>query len=412
MRRGAIGNHGSNVCPPLIGALDIWNMLTRLSRLDYSKVSNSRTKVLRQGKDSEKASLSSASKSTSVDMISLVENVVEGIFSGHQYRKSALGHSSGHGEKNQEVTHITTSVGNVMVILTIGWQEYWVFRSDVGDWKRILMNLFGNSLKYTAAGFIHVSLRAARAETSSSSSTQVVVTIQVEDSGKGMSKDYRKYEVYTPFAQEDPVAAGTGLGLSIVRQLVVHLGGTIDVHSEVGYGTTVNVSVPVALASEPRGDRGLPTLYDIQSRCQGSNLCLVGFDVFPDLAEPPTGILTLHARRMMALKSSITGYAVDWFEMEISTASSLSEPTGDVVIALRSQVGTTEGLDRRRPLIIFEDIEKAVLFDHTNGVFILSQPYVHYAFSWLCCNCYCTDRVSHLRSQQAALSGGPFLCFK
>jgi hypothetical protein len=76
MRRGAIGNHGSNVCPPLIGALDIWNMLTRLSRLDYSEVSNSRTKVLRQGKDSEKASLSSASKSTSVDMISLVENVV------------------------------------------------------------------------------------------------------------------------------------------------------------------------------------------------------------------------------------------------------------------------------------------------------------------------------------------------
>ena len=124
-----------------------------------------------------------------------------------------------------------TLVGNVMVILTIDWRESWILNSDVGDWKRILINLFGISLKYTTTGFIHVSLQAARVATVSSSSPQVVVTLQVEDSGKGMSKDYQKYELYTPLAQEDPVSAGTGLGLSIVGQLAADLGGTIDIHS-------------------------------------------------------------------------------------------------------------------------------------------------------------------------------------
>ena len=163
-----------------------------------------------------------------------------------------------------------------------------------------------------------------------------------------------------------------------------------------GYGTSVNVSVPVSPASEPRGDGGLSTLSDLKSRCQGLILCFVGFDVFLDLAERPTGILTLQARKMMALKSSVMKYAVDWFGMVSLTASSLSEATGDIVIALRSQVGTTEGLDRRRPLIIFQDMGKAVDFDHTSGAFIFSQPYVHSTCSSLC-NSYCTVRVSRSR---------------
>ena len=65
---------------PLINTLYIWSLLTHLPRLDYPNVRNSRNKVLKKGEDSRKVSPSNSSKTTNVDMTSLVENVVEGIF--------------------------------------------------------------------------------------------------------------------------------------------------------------------------------------------------------------------------------------------------------------------------------------------------------------------------------------------
>lgn len=75
--------------------------------------------------------------------------------------------------------------------------------------------------------------------------SRAIVALEVEDSGKGMSKDYLKHRLYSPFAQEDPLSVGTGLGLSIVRQLVTELDGAIAIQSEVDCGTTVQVTAPV-----------------------------------------------------------------------------------------------------------------------------------------------------------------------
>ncbi|KAJ9161170.1 hypothetical protein NKR19_g2549 [Coniochaeta hoffmannii] len=90
------------------------------------------------------------------------------------------------------------------------------------------MNLFGNSLKFTKVGFIRVN-----------------ILLTVSDSGKGISEEYLRTQLYTPFAQEDYFAPGTGLGLSLVRQVVATLGGGIYVASEVGRGTDISVSLPL-----------------------------------------------------------------------------------------------------------------------------------------------------------------------
>jgi len=276
------------------------------------------------------------------------------------------------GSSSCEFANITASSESVMIILSIDWQASWHFESQVGGWKRILTNLFGNALKYTRSGFVHVSLRA-NVQITPGASGKMCVLLQIDDSGKGMSKEYLKHELYTPFAQEDPVSAGTGLGLSIVRQLITDLGGAIDIQSEIGYGTSVKVSVPLEPSLKAQEIASSSVSLKTRAKCEGFSLCLIGFDVFPDLSEPPTGILTVNARRMLALRSSITNFAVNWFGMQITMASSLDSAKGDILMVLRSQLNLSEKLTKTQPLIVYEDISTTNRSQDC-GIFFLQQP--------------------------------------
>jgi hypothetical protein len=343
--------------------------------LDYSKTSNSAN--VARSKSKQKLDFPTK-KSTRIDLSSLFESVLEGIFAGHHYRKLAFRPLDGKTDSNgQEPATFTASNDDVIIILSIDCQPSWAFESQGGTWKRILMNLFGNALKYTRSGFVHVSLKCKAIATSSSSPAQHLVTLQIDDSGKGMSKDYLKYQLFTPFAQEDQMSVGTGLGLSIVRLLVTDLGGKIDVQSEVGYGTTVKVSVPLVSPpqlSDSASAENSTLIPDIRRRCKGLTLCLVGFEYYPDIGENPTGILSVHARRMLTLKSSITTIAADWFGMETSAASSLASATGDILIGLRSKLDLPDGHVQKQALIFFEDTVGGSRSLDAKGVIYLSQP--------------------------------------
>lgn len=237
------------------------------------------------------------------------------------------------------------------------------------------MNIFGNSLKYTNSGFVNITLRSDPTSAEKMSAPWLV-TLEIEDSGKGMSENYLKYHVFTPFVQEDTLAVGTGLGLSIVRQLVRDLGGHIDIQSEVGQGTKITVSVILPAPSrtpnsELSGSDGL--IADIRLRTRGRKLCLIDFDYYPDMDEAPTGILSAHAKAMLALKNSLTRMAVDWFEMEVITSPTLASGTGDVLLGLRSKLTLSEGHNSSIPLIIFEDTTESRLLG-TKGVQYLTMP--------------------------------------
>ncbi|KAM7183949.1 hypothetical protein V8F33_013265 [Rhypophila sp. PSN 637] len=142
----------------------------------------------------------------------------------------------------------------VQIYLDIDHSVNWTFQTHPGAFRRIVLNLFGNSLKFTKAGFIRVSLHQ---EPNTKGGKRVFdgnigarlpqtqVVLKVSDSGKGISQEYLSNNLFTPFSQEDQFAPGTGLGLSLVKQMVVALGGTIDVLSQVGNGTTVMVHMPI-----------------------------------------------------------------------------------------------------------------------------------------------------------------------
>lgn len=145
-----------------------------------------------------------------------------------------------------------TDPAPVRIYLDIEPAASWSFRMHPGAFRRICMNLFGNSLKFTTSGFISIHLRQEKVsedeQKQGRASNKVVLT--VSDSGKGISEEYIRNHLYTPFAQEDHFAPGTGLGLSLVRQVVTSMGGNIHVASEVGYGTAVTVSLPLPVERE------------------------------------------------------------------------------------------------------------------------------------------------------------------
>ncbi|PBP23661.1 ATPase of HSP90 chaperone/DNA topoisomerase II/histidine kinase [Diplocarpon rosae] len=307
---------------------------------------------------------------TTLDLSDLVETVVEGVSIGHNFRKLTLGSlDASHGPAGPRVPNSLQSP--VMMILSIDWKASWLVRSQVGVWTRIVMNLVGNALKFTDSGFIHVSLKSDTPPRHSANRQSI--TLEIEDSGRGISEEYIKYHLFTPFVQENHMSIGTGLGLSIVHQLVGNLDGKIHVQSELKHGTRMEVAVPLDVPSELTSSEPVDLVNDIRARCHGIKFCLVDFDYFPDLGETPTGVLTPHARSMLALKRSLANMASDWFGMEVSTSSTLASPGRGISLALRSKLNRQSAPVEGSPLIVLEDVAEGRL-RASRGVHYMSMP--------------------------------------
>jgi len=83
------------------------------------------------------------------------------------------------------------------------------------------------------------------------------VAVSVSDTGSGMPLDVLQ-RLFTPFFTTKPAGVGTGLGLAICQRIVASLGGELRVDSEVGRGTTFDVLLPIAPATEADAELQLP----------------------------------------------------------------------------------------------------------------------------------------------------------
>jgi PAS domain S-box-containing protein len=114
-----------------------------------------------------------------------------------------------------------------------------VIRADYEKSQQILLNLLGNSLKFTPSGG-RVSVSAAREGS--------IVAITVDDTGRGIPPD-KQLTIFDRFVQIDRHLTensqrGVGLGLSISRELARGMQGDITVKSEPGKGATFRVTLP------------------------------------------------------------------------------------------------------------------------------------------------------------------------
>jgi signal transduction histidine kinase/DNA-binding response OmpR family regulator len=130
-------------------------------------------------------------------------------------------------------------------------------RGDPLRLGQILVNLLANAIKFTTRGQVTVEVTHQFP-----AATCHRLTFRVNDTGEGIPTEALA-RLFTPFTQADTsttrIHGGTGLGLSICRQLAEQMGGTINVESTVGQGSTFacTIDTRVSPANPAATDRGL-----------------------------------------------------------------------------------------------------------------------------------------------------------
>ncbi|TLD27913.1 autoinducer 2 sensor kinase/phosphatase luxQ [Venturia nashicola] len=299
--------------------------------LDFAKINTTKRAI---AKDELALNRQIRSELPLIDLSELVEETVELVQLGHSSKTGF------HGEQEGIVTLMSDVISNsgastpgesmpdasVLVTVHIEKRATWMTSIDTGAWKRIIMNLFGNALKYTRSGHIEVDLSMVQ-KAGPDSQSHTHICFAVKDTGIGMSPDYMKYHLYTPFAQENSLSPGTGLGLSIVQQLTKSLGGTMEVKSLIGVGTQIQVFVPLLSGGSPGPlslhlaplPLGVP--MDIRRELVGLTLCCITVDAYRKLSGMRTATTSDVGDRMRVIKSTLKQIANDCLGMKVIFAT-------------------------------------------------------------------------------------------
>lgn len=329
--------------------------------LAFAKINNFTTSR-NQGQVRSSSSLSAAGReglpgnpkslTLDIDLSHIVEEVMDSSIAGHHFRTNIGNEHNGSVHEKERSDPEQTPITVICDIQPVDW----VITSQPGVWKRIVMNLLGNSLKYTSIGYIHVRLSRREMTLPVSGDKESYVVLSVEDTGKGISKEFLTNHLYKPFHQEDSMQAGTGLGLSIVRQLVDSIDGSVEVESEVDQGTLVTVTAKMML---PEGTSQMPLPKpgsQLATELSGATVGFVGFNVLPDLHEQPSGILNSHIRCSHVLQSSLMS-AIEGYGLRATTALSLKSEGVDIFITTEYmwQASKRQSSDRDTPVIVLCD---------------------------------------------------------
>ncbi|KAI1004628.1 hypothetical protein K3495_g3586 [Podosphaera aphanis] len=365
--------------------------------LDFSKVNpraKNKKKFSKSLRKKFRAKDKSEDESNKADMCVVSEAVINTIYTGLIVSKKAT--SPTEKERNREQCPIS-------IIVNIPFRQNWTYEVDKGAWRRILMNLFSNSMKYTSTGFVSVSLDVDELpiHSSGNKSSQSLLVLKVKDSGRGISEEFLKHQLYKPFTQEDTLSVGAGLGLSIVKAIVHDLKGKISFISEPGFGTEVTVCIPMKGSSTPKKVEERQIVMDVRFRCENLKAKLIGFDRYPDLGVEPTGILPLDIESIMKLRDSVEACLRDWFGIQVLTTSD-KESFPDIVVIMEAGINSSieEALDslglkqgNEQIIVIFltNEYQKSlkIVENADSKIFYLHQPYGPHKIAKVLHQAYC-----------------------
>lgn len=134
---------------------------------------------------------------------------------------------------------------------------------DAKRLRQIVINLAGNAIKFTPNGYVllRMSVETPSNQEAAAKEATAMITIEMVDSGIGIARELQE-KIFEPFEQGDSGTTrrygGTGLGLSICAQLVKHMGGSIEVTSRPGRGSTFRCLLPLPVLAS-NADAGLKT---------------------------------------------------------------------------------------------------------------------------------------------------------
>ena len=136
-------------------------------------------------------------------------------------------------------------------MLTVTTQlQYPYIYADIPHLTEVCTNLVGNAVKYTGAGG---TIRCDVTQKPGEKEGWCDTVVTVADNGIGMSQEFQKH-IFEPFERERTSTVskveGSGIGMGIVKKLVELMGGTVEVESKIGVGSTFTVTIPCRIASE------------------------------------------------------------------------------------------------------------------------------------------------------------------
>ena len=122
--------------------------------------------------------------------------------------------------------------------------------ADIPHLTEVCTNLVSNAVKYTGAGG---TIRCGVTQKPGKKEGWCDTVVTVADNGIGMSQEFQKH-IFEPFERERTSTVskveGSGIGMGIVKKLVGLMGGTVEVESKIGVGSTFTVTIPCRIASE------------------------------------------------------------------------------------------------------------------------------------------------------------------
>ena len=272
------------------------------------------------------------------DMRALVEDVVETGSLGH-FSEMGINHSLKTEQRQTSPGQEEAFESDSLTITTnIENDRDWVIPTWKGPWKRILLNIFSNALKYTRSGHIDVALKMLDKTDLNPQYISLIVT----DTGIGMSHEFLKYHLFAPFMQESNLSSGTGLGLSIVKNIVESLQGKVHIESHIHEGTCVTVNVPFDQERDPLNLPGIGRTPVQQDQLQGLSLGL--FSIAPsDLPGTDSALRIVSSPKV--LLRSIRNICEGQFGMLVADASRTIPPNTDVLAIDTHALTSSDRLD-------------------------------------------------------------------
>jgi signal transduction histidine kinase/CheY-like chemotaxis protein len=173
----------------------------------------------------------------------ILEEVVDGLLLGQTYSSGVDITDMSQNARGRGLARRQSYTSQTLQFFIDIQHSDWVFLTQPGAIRRIVQNLVGNALKYCTRGAITIKLELRDGDQADLDDELIILT--VDDTGCGISPEFLASRLFLPFAQENSLAPGTGLGLSIVHSIVTMLGGTVEVKSTVGKGTTIQVFLPL-----------------------------------------------------------------------------------------------------------------------------------------------------------------------
>ena len=145
---------------------------------------------------------------------------------------------------------------------------------DIPHLTEVCTNLVSNAVKYTGAGG---TIRCDVTQKPGEKEGWCDTVITVADNGIGMSQEFQKH-IFEPFERERTSTVskveGSGIGMGIVKKLVGLMGGTVEVESKIGVGSTFTVTIPCRIASEDETQAKRETNPSDQKCLRGTRILL------------------------------------------------------------------------------------------------------------------------------------------